>query len=87
MKGHTLTTITEKLSLLPNTLHLSKPEKITLIARETYNKVDYILTVDKKIGSEWLKMTNNKMVQGIWDELIDAFDNLTGLQYNMEKKN
>lgn len=49
MKGHTLTTITEKLSLLPNTLHLSKPEKITLIARETYNKVDYILTVDKKI--------------------------------------
>lgn len=42
--------------------------------------------LDEKIGSEWLKMTNNKMVQGIWDELIDAFDNLTGLQYNMEKK-
>lgn len=43
--------------------------------------------LDEKIGSEWLKMTNNKMIQGIWDELIDAFDNLTGLQYNMEKKN
>lgn len=42
--------------------------------------------LDEKIGSEWLKMTNNKMVQGIWDELIDAFDNLPGLQYNMEKK-
>lgn len=49
MKEHTPTTITEKLSLLPDTLHLSKPGKNTLIARKTYNKMDYTLTVDNKI--------------------------------------
>lgn len=49
IKGHTPTTITEKLSLLPNTLHLSKSGKNILIARETYNKVDYTMTVDNKV--------------------------------------
>lgn len=44
--------------------------------------------LDEKLGSEWLKMTNTKMIQGIGFELIDAFDKLTGLQYNVDiKKN
>lgn len=34
--------------------------------------------LDRKIGSEELKMANNKMVQGIWNELINTLDTLTG---------
>lgn len=42
-------TTTEKLPPSPSTLHLFKYGKSTLIARETYNKMDHTMTIDNKI--------------------------------------
>lgn len=42
-------TLTEKLSMLPNTLHLSRPGTSTRIARETCDKMDHTMTVGNKI--------------------------------------
>lgn len=49
MEGHSPNTLREKLSMLPNTLHLSNPGRSTLIARETCNKMDLKMTINSKI--------------------------------------
>lgn len=40
--------------------------------------------LDKKIGPKQLKMTTKKMVQGTWNELINALGSLTGSAITMQ---
>lgn len=40
--------------------------------------------LDKKIGPKQLKMTTKKMVQGNWNELINALGSLTGSAITMQ---
>lgn len=48
MEWHIPTT-TEKLPPSPSTSNLFKPGKSTLIARETYDKMDHTMIIDNKI--------------------------------------